>query len=103
MNFASLNPWAILAAAISAFAIGGLWYAPFVFGSAWKRANGFTAEPPAAGPRVVLLTFLFSLIMAVNLAAFLSGPKTTTAFGAAAGFLAGFGWVAMGVGTVAVL
>ena len=101
MSFTTLNPWAILVAALSAFAIGGLWYAPFLFGSAWKRANGFAADPPAAGPRVFLLVFLFSLIMSMNLAMFLNNPKTTTAFGATAGFLAGFGWVAMGIATVA--
>ena len=39
--------------------------------------------------------------MAVNLAMFLNDPKTTLAWGATAGFLAGFGWVAMGMGIVA--
>jgi hypothetical protein len=39
--------------------------------------------------------------MAVNLAMFLNDPKTTLAWGATAGFLAGFGWVAMGMGLVA--
>jgi Protein of unknown function (DUF1761) len=40
-------------------------------------------------------------VMAVNLAMFLNDPKTTLAWGATAGFLAGFGWVAMGMGIVA--
>jgi hypothetical protein len=39
--------------------------------------------------------------MAFNLAMFLNDPKTNTAWGATAGFLAGFGWVAMGIGIVA--
>ena len=39
--------------------------------------------------------------MAVNLAFFLADPKTTAAFGATAGFLAGFGWAAMGLAIVA--
>jgi hypothetical protein len=30
----------------------------------------------------------------------LNDPKTTLAWGATAGFLAGFGWVAMGIGIV---
>lgn len=38
--------------------------------------------------------------MAFNLAMFLNDPKTTLAWGATAGFLAGFGWVAMGMGIV---
>jgi hypothetical protein len=39
--------------------------------------------------------------MALNLAAFLSGPDTTVAWGATAGALAGVGWVALGIGVVA--
>jgi hypothetical protein len=42
------------------------------------------------------VSFLFSLVMAINLAMFLNDSKTTLAWGATAGFLAGFGWVAMG-------
>lgn len=43
------------------------------------------------------LTFLFSFVMAFNLAMFLNDKNTTIAWGAIAGFLAGFGWVAMAV------
>ena len=45
MNMHTLNLWAILAATISAFVIGWLWYAPFSLGSAWKRANGLRPIP----------------------------------------------------------
>jgi len=102
MNLHTLNVWAVLAAAISAFVIGGLWYSPVLLGSAWKRANGFAADPPAAGPKGFAIAFLLSLGMAINLAMFLNAPGTTLAFGAMAGFLAGFGWVALGFGIVAI-
>jgi hypothetical protein len=46
-------------------------------------------------------SFVLCLIMAANLAAFLGGPDTTVAWGAAAGALAGGGWVACGIGVVA--
>jgi len=36
--------------------------------------------------------------MALNLAMFLNDPKTNLSWGATAGFLAGFGWVVMGIG-----
>jgi hypothetical protein len=101
LNFQTLNFLAVIAAAVSAFLIGGLWYSPALLGSAWKRANGFEANPPIAGPKVFGLALILSLVMAVNLAMFLNDPKTTTAFGAMAGFLAGFGWAAMGIGIVA--
>lgn len=99
MGFQSLNYLAVVAAAVSAFVIGGLWYSPVLLGGAWKKANGF-ADPPAARPKVFALALILSLVMAVNLAMFLSGPKTTITFGAMAGFLAGFGWAAMGIGIV---
>jgi hypothetical protein len=101
MGFHGLNLWAILVAALSAFALGGLWYSPVLFGAAWKKANGFgTADTPAAGAKIFIISFVLSLVMAVNLAMFLNDPKTNLAWGATAGFLAGFGWVAMGLGIV---
>jgi hypothetical protein len=101
MNMHTLNIWAILVAALSAFLLGGLWYAPFLFGKVWLKANGFAdAAPPANTPKIFAISFILSLVMSVNLAMFLNDPKTTVAFGAAAGFAAGFGWVAMGIGIV---
>jgi len=101
MSMQTLNFWAILLAALSAFLVGGLWYSPVLFGKAWKRANGFGAEePPAAGAKTFAITFVISVVMAANLAMFLNDPKTTVIWGATAGFLAGFGWVAMGIGIV---
>ena len=101
MNLQTLNLWAILAAAASSFLLGGLWYSPLLFGANWKKANGFAAgDPPSAGVKIFALSFVLSLVMAVNLAMFLNDPKTTMSWGAAAGFLAGFGWVAMGLAIV---
>jgi hypothetical protein len=41
------------------------------------------------------LAFLWTFVMSFNLAMFLNAKGTTAAWGATAGFLAGFGWVAM--------
>jgi hypothetical protein len=101
VNLHTLNLWAVAVASASAFVIGGLWYSPALLGAAWKRANGFAADPPGAGPKGFLIAFLLSLVMALNLAMFLNAPTTTLAFGATAGFLAGAGWVAAGIGIVA--
>ena len=35
---------AVLAAGISAFVLGGVWYSPALFGKAWMKENNFTAE-----------------------------------------------------------
>ena len=100
MNLHTLNLWAILIAALSAFVLGGLWYSPVAFHGAWKKANDFSTDPPAAGPKIFIVGFVLSLIMAFNLAMFLNDPKTNLAWGATAGFLAGFGWVFMGIAIV---
>ncbi len=94
------NFLAILAAAASAFVLGGLWYAPGVFGRAWMQECGFTGESlkKAGGMgRIFAGSFVLELIMAANLAAFI-GPKGSLAFGTFAGAAAGFGWVALSYG-----
>ena len=98
-----LNIWAILAAALANFLIGGVWYSPALFQGPWMRANGFREDDLKKGSPAVIfgVSFLFCLIMAANLAAFLSGPDTTIGFAIAAGFAAGLGWAALGLGVVA--
>ena len=93
---------AVLAAGVTAFVLGGLWYSPLLFGPAWRRASGVTDAAIAAQSRgkVMLFAFMLTLVMAFNLAAFLNQPSTTLAWGATAGFLAGFGWVALGFAIV---
>lgn len=96
----SFNSLAILAAAASAFALGGLWYAPAVFGRAWMQECGFTEESlqkMGGMGRIFAGSFVLELIMAFNLAAFI-GPKASLSFGLFAGAAAGFGWVALAMG-----
>jgi hypothetical protein len=98
-----VNWLAVIVAAVSTFALGGLWYSPLLFGRAWMSANGFTEAEIAKGnvAKIFGLSFVFSLLMSSNLAMFLAEPKTTAAWGATAGFLAGFGWVALGIAIIA--
>jgi hypothetical protein len=95
-----LNYWTILAAALSTFLLGGLWYSPAVFGKAWMKENGFTEESMKNSNMVKIfgLALVLALISAINLAMFL-GPDTDVTMGALYGFAAGFGWVATFVGT----
>ena len=97
---APFNIWAVLAAALSTFLIGGLWYSPALFGKAWMRENGFTEESlkGANMVRIFGLAFLLGVVAAINLTMFM-GPENNPAMGALWGFLAGFGWVATFVGT----
>jgi hypothetical protein len=98
-----INYLAVLAAAVSTFVIGGLWYSPLLFQRSWMHAAGVSESDlkPGGEARIFGGAFVLSLLMALNLAAFLSGPDTTVAWGATAGALAGVGWVALGIGVVA--
>ncbi|WP_439102933.1 DUF1761 domain-containing protein [Congregibacter sp.] len=98
-----INLWAILAAAVVGFVVGGLWYSPLLFGNAWMRAADISQEQIAAGNKAKIfgLTFVFLLIMSYCLAMFLGTPEITLQAGAFYGFLTGFGWIFFAFGVVA--
>lgn len=102
MDISTLNWFAVIVAALSNFLIGGLWYSPILFGMVWMKENNFSDDDLKKGnmPKNFGLTFLFSVVMAFNLAMFLNDASTTVSWGAIAGFLAGFGWVAMSIFTI---
>ena len=102
MDTGSINYLAVVVAALATFILGGLWYSPMLFGKAWMRVNNFTEEDlqTFSKARMFGWSFVFSLIMALNLAMFLAGPTTNTTWGMTAGALAGFGWVAMAIAIV---
>ena len=97
--FFSLNWPAVLTAALSAFAIGGLWYSPALFGKAWMRINNFTDEYLRQGNQIMIFgtSLLLSLIASFFLGMFI-GPTADIMFGATAGCMAALGWVATFVG-----
>lgn len=103
MEFGGINLAAVIVAALANFVIGGLWYSPALFGKVWMRANGFTDDDLKKGSpaKIFGMAFLFCLLMAANLAAFLAGPETTLAFAVAAAVAAGLGWAALGLGVIA--
>jgi phosphatidylserine synthase len=91
MNFSLINWLAVIVAGLSAFAVGGIWYSRPLFGNAWMADSNLTEEQIKQGNKGKIFGFtaLFSLVMAVNLAMFLTDAKTTASWGATAGFLAG--------------
>lgn len=94
-----INHLATIAAALSTFLLGGLWYSPILFGKAWQRECNISDEELKNGnmAKIFGLSLLFSVIMAYNLAAFLSDPSIDVAMGTTYGFLTGFGWIAMAI------
>ena len=101
MENTSINFIAVFVAALSMFLIGGLWYSPTLFGKAWLKALGQEESFLSSGNKGVIFggAFLLSLIMAFNLAGFVSGYESWT-WGLLGGALAGFGWVAMAMGMI---
>jgi len=98
-----INIPAIIVAAVLPFLLGGLWYSPLLFGKAWMNANNLTGEDieNSNQTKKFAFSFLFFLLMSANLAGFLASPETDLQFAVLAGFLAGFGWVALGFGVIA--
>ncbi len=98
MDFSTINHLAVFAAALSSFVLGGLWYGP-ICGTAWMKENGFSPETLKGTNqgKIFGLSFLWTLVMAYNLALFLNSPTMTTGQAVMYGFFAGFGWIAMGV------
>ena len=96
----AVNWLAVVAAALSMFVIGGLWYGP-LFAKPWQRAAGLSDEQVKAGnmPLIFGLAFLLSLLMAANLAFFVNGLPLGTTIGYAVA--AGLGWGAFGLSVVA--
>jgi len=88
-----INYFAVVAAAISAFVLGGIWYA--VFKKAWMSASGVTEDNMQQGhpAKVFGISFIWSLLGAYVFAMFL-GPVPAFGFATAAGFAAGLFWVA---------
>jgi hypothetical protein len=94
-----VNFLAIIAAAIAAFVLGGLWYSPLVFGKAWQREVGLSDEQLKRGnmARIFGLSLVLSLVAAFVFAMFL-GPRPPMQLGVGAGFSAGLCWVASSFG-----
>ncbi|WP_315819020.1 DUF1761 domain-containing protein [Paraflavitalea speifideaquila] len=110
MDMNSINWLAVLVAGISAFVLGGVWYSPALFGKAWMKENKLSMEAVQKGnkARIFGWAFVLCLIMAVNLAMFLtepqvpcpSAPVVNISWGAQAGFLTGI-WVFCSIAVVA--
>ncbi len=90
-----VNYIAVLVAAVSAFLVGGIWYAPFLFGKAWQAELGLTDEQLQARSKGMIFgtTFVLSFVGALVFSMFL-GPKPELGFALGAGFSAGLCWVA---------
>ncbi|MGO4706712.1 DUF1761 domain-containing protein [Microvirga sp. 2MCAF38] len=95
--FATINLWAVLAAAVAAWLFGSLWY--MVLAKPWMSALGKTkaelmGSSGKPSPVPLIVSFLAEIVMALVLSGLIwhAGP-VTLANGVIAGFLAWFGFV----------
>jgi hypothetical protein len=96
MSF-DINWLAVLAAAVSAFVLGGLWYGP-LFKNAWCREAGIDPNGKPGHPgRVFGSAFVLAFIAAIAFAVLL-GPDPSLPLGVHHGVLVGFAFVATSFG-----
>ena len=94
LEFAGLNWWAILVATIAAFALGWLWYGP-LFGAAWLKAIGKSADEIEPSPQPFVITFFTTLLTCIVLAVLMNGlGMMSLAGGLALGAITGIGFAA---------
>jgi hypothetical protein len=94
-----VNLWAVLTAAVSGFALGGLWYSNILFGKIWIRENGTPIKKNEKDHQayVFIFSFILSFIAALALALLVRRkPGFFMAFHT--GILAGLCWVSTSFG-----
>lgn len=93
-----VNWLAVVAAAASAFLLGGLWYSKAMFLKAWQRGSGLSDDQMQKGHpgKIFGGAFVLSLVSAATFAMFLG--KLPVGEATAYGFCAGLCWVAASFG-----
>lgn len=93
-----LNLYAIIVAAIAAFILGAVWYARFVFGGIWVKANGSVyREGKTHNIFTFIIAFVFYFISAFAFAA-LIGPQPELTYAIKTGAEIGIFFVATSFG-----
>jgi len=68
MEFVAINWWAILAAVVSSFIVGGVWYSPALFINQWLEMAGVEkAKFNSRLPRALIGDLIASIAMALIL------------------------------------
>lgn len=103
MENLTINHLAVFVCALANLALGALWYSPVLFYRGWSNETGLDEEQLSKSnpAKTYGLAFLFALVISYNLAFFLGDANASAAWGATAGFLAGFGFAALIFGIIA--
>ena len=95
---ANINWWAVIVSTISAFVLGGIWYAPRVFGNTWLRESGVDISHKKSNSVMVFSSaFVLALIAAIAFA-YLIGARASLGYAISVGLIVGIGWIATSFG-----
>jgi hypothetical protein len=99
MDYMSGINWlAVLASAVAAFMLGGLWFSPVMFAKQWVAALGKTPEEMGMPAKSMALSFVVTLVIATALAMIIGRMHPMTMIGSVRfGLAVGGGIVAMGM------
>lgn len=92
-----VNLLVVLVAAVSSFALGGLWYSPMLFGRRWSRDAGMEGRKGGYPARVFGVAFVFALVSAAMFA-WLLGHDPTLERAVHLALVVGAGFVATSFG-----
>ncbi len=92
-----INIIGIIAATVTSFVLGALWFMPRVFGTFWMRENGFPDDDPGAPPQAYLAAFILMLIASYVLSLII-GEDATIMEGLRVGLAVGAAFIAVGIG-----
>lgn len=102
-----INHLAVIVASAVYFIIGGLWYAPFLFGKEWASLSGLSEEKRQENLKkgggmatFFAISFVAGLVATYAIACILAGFQIhSIEYGALAGLLVGFSFVFTSIGT----
>jgi hypothetical protein len=100
INFGAINLLVVFGATVAANVLGGLWYAPFLFGKPWAKANNIKLGEQGLQNAPVVFTAAFIMqLFAASMIAGLLGTNSSGVEGIQLGTIIAFCFVltAMGV------
>jgi len=101
------EPWTLLVmvlAAVIGFGVGGIWYAPQIFGGYWMKEMGMDMSDHKAGSAKwvgMIKMFVLTIVQAVFLT-IIAGPVATVSTGALVGTFVALAFVATAYGINAI-
>lgn len=99
INFDAINLVVVFAATVAAIFVGGLWYAPFLFGRLWYSISGKSeTEGTSFNPTATFVSSFVLQLVAASLLAAILGPNAGTLVGIQLGTLIGLGFVFTSLG-----